>query len=107
MRIRYRWVMAGILALGLAARAGDEGRKVFAHYMVCIPGAGGRGSRWRTTRREITGRPGGGIDGFALNCGGWTLREPHYKARTMLIYEAARQLGTGFQLMISADYATA
>jgi len=41
-----------------------------------------------------------------LNCGGWTVREPHYKKRTLLIYEAAKQLGTGFQLFISADYAS-
>jgi hypothetical protein len=80
-------------------------RKVFAHYMVCIPRAGGGATvaDYMAEMREAQAR---GIDGFVLNCGGWSLHEPHYKARTTLLYEAAKQLGTGFQLMISADYST-
>ncbi len=103
--------LAALLVLCLAvlvapARAADRPtRKVFAHYMVCIPRAGGGATvpDYLAEMREAQTR---GIDGFALNCGGWSLREPHYKARTTLIYEAAKQLGTGFQLMISADYAS-
>jgi hypothetical protein len=98
-------VLAGLLALSLAARAGDEGRKVFAHYMVCIPTYGGD-SAAADYQREMRAAQAAGIDGFALNCGGWTLKEPHYKKRALLLYEAAKQLGADFKLFISADYAS-
>lgn len=107
----YTLPWAILLSLLVAATcSGDDDaarpmRKVFAHYMVCIPTAGG-GATIEDYKREILEAQKRGIDGFALNCGGWSLREPHYKARTLLIYEAAKQLGTGFLLMISADYAT-
>lgn len=78
-------------------------KRVFAHYMVACPTAGG-GATLDDYKREIVEAQERCVDGFALNCGGWTVREPHYKARTALIYEAARQLGTGFLLFISADY---
>jgi glucan endo-1,3-alpha-glucosidase len=80
-------------------------RLVFAHYMVCIPTHGG-GSEVADYQREIREAQARGIDGFALNCGGWTACEPHYKKRTLLIYQAARELDTDFQLFLSADYAT-
>ncbi|MBM3501590.1 MAG: hypothetical protein FJX74_23290, partial [Armatimonadetes bacterium] len=79
-------------------------RGVFAHYMVCNPRAGGDAGV-EDYMAEIRDAQAAGIDGFALNCGGWTRREPHYKQRTALIYEAARRLDTGFLLFISADYA--
>lgn len=88
----------------LAAQAGPK--MVFAHYMVCIPRAGGDATV-EDYMAEMREAQAAGIDGFALNCGGWSLTEPHYKARTTLLYEAARRLGTGFQLFLSADYATA
>ena len=80
-------------------------RKVFAHYMVCIPTFGGA-STVEDYKREICAAQAGGIDGFALNCGAWTMVEPMYKQRTTLIYQAAKELGTDFKLFISADYAT-
>jgi hypothetical protein len=91
-------------AAALAAPAADRPQRlVFAHYMVAIPTYGGD-STIADYQREITAAQSRGIDGFALNCGGWSLREPHYRARALKIYEAAKQLGTGFRLMISADY---
>jgi hypothetical protein len=98
-------VLGALLSLSLCQAADRPTRRVFAHYMVCIPRAGGDATvaDYMAEMREAQAC---GIDGFALNCGGWSLREPHYKARTTLLYEAAKQLGTGFQLMISADYAT-
>lgn len=75
---------------------------VFAHYMVCCPTVGG-GATVEDYRREIQQAQSRGLDGFALNCGGWSKSEPHYKARTLQMYEAARQLGTGFRLFVSAD----
>jgi hypothetical protein len=77
-------------------------KKVFAHYMVCCPTAGGAATL-DDYKREIEEAQKRGIDGFALNCGNWKKREPHYHARTLLIYEAAKQLGTGFQLFVSLD----
>jgi glucan endo-1,3-alpha-glucosidase len=88
------------------ASAQGPAHRVFAHYMVCIPRAGGDATV-ADYAREIQEAQARGVDGFALNCGGWTLLEPHYKARVSLIYEAARQLDSGFLLFISADYATA
>ena len=74
---------------------------VFAHYMVCCPTAGGAATV-EDYKREIVAAQSLGIDGFALNCGGWF--KEGYKTRATLIYEAARQLNTGFKLFISADY---
>ncbi len=100
--------LCALLSLSLSQAADTPARptpRVFAHYMVCIPRAGG-GATVDDYLAEMRDAQGHGIDGFALNCGGWSLHEPHYKARTTLLYEAAKQLGTGFQLLISADYAT-
>ncbi len=94
-----------MLAVGQMACAGESAKKVFAHYMVCIPTYGGD-SKIADYQREIRAAQAAGIDGFALNCGGWTLREPHYKQRSLLIYQAAKELGTDFKLFFSADYAT-
>jgi len=87
----------------LAPDADQPERLVFAHYMVCCPAKGG-GATVDDFAAEIQAAQARGIDGFALNCGGWTAKEPHYKARALKLYEAAQQLGTGFRLMISADY---
>lgn len=77
-------------------------RKVFAHYMVCCPTVGG-GATLEDLKNEIREAQKRGIDGFALNCGNWAVKEPYYKARTKLMYRAAKELGTGFQLFVSAD----
>jgi hypothetical protein len=72
--------------------------------MVCLPtrGHGATLADYETEIREAQTR---GIDGFALNCGGWaTGGDAYYKPRVAMIYEAAKRLGTGFKLFISADY---
>ncbi len=99
------WALISPSLCQAADNLGRPTRKVFAHYMVCIPRAGG-GATVSDYMAEMRAAQARGIDGFVLNCGGWSVREPHYKARTTLLYEAARQLGTGFSLMISADYST-
>ncbi|MDX9866506.1 MAG: endo-1,3-alpha-glucanase family glycosylhydrolase [Kiritimatiellia bacterium] len=102
-----RWgvrLLCGGSAVWALAGCGAE-RQVFAHYMVCIPTFGAR-SGLAEYQEEIRAAQAAGIDGFALNCGGWSVREPHYKRRAQLIYQAAKDLGTGFKLLISADYAT-
>lgn len=79
-----------------------EEKQVFAHYMVCCP-VGGGDSSVEDYSQEILIAQSSGLDGFVLNCGGWSEAEPHYKARVTKIYEAAKQLETGFKLFISAD----
>lgn len=41
-----------------------------------------------------------GVDGFALNAGGWS---DNYRMAAAHMFEAAERLGTGFQLFFSAD----
>lgn len=105
-RAVFPWILTlAIPVFGIGAGfAGEKASKrVFAHYMVALPTVGG-GAALDDYQQEIREAQQRGVDGFALNCGGWSLREPHYKERTLLLYEAARQLGTGFQLFLSADY---
>ena len=52
--------------------------------------------------REIRQAQAMGIDGFALNAGGW-FREPYYIRYTAQMFEAAYRLHSGFKLMFSAD----
>ena len=79
-------------------------KRVFAHYMVCCPTAGG-GATVADLKNEIREAQLRGLDGFALNCGGWDKGGgAAYKPRCVQMYEAARQLGTGFQLFVSIDY---
>ena len=74
---------------------------VFAHYMVCFAA---QGEKVDDYKREIRQAQAAGIDGFALNCGAWH-NEPHYPRRTKAIYQAAQELGTGFKLFFSVDFA--
>jgi hypothetical protein len=74
---------------------------VFAHYMVCFAA---QGERVQDYKREIQQAQTAGIDGFALNCGAWH-NEPHYPRRVKAIYQAAQELGTGFKLFFSVDFA--
>lgn len=89
---------------GLGAGNGVS-KMVFAHYMVALP-TGGPKSTVDDFKTEISSAQNAGIDGFALNCGGWSILEPHYKERVLKIYQAAQELGTDFKLFISADFAT-
>jgi glucan endo-1,3-alpha-glucosidase len=43
-----------------------------------------------------------GIDGFALNCGGWDASEPHYKRRVLRLYDAPADLDFDFKLFVPA-----
>lgn len=99
-------LMFGSLAKGEAvsnSRLDDVNldRHVFAHYMVCCPVD--RGASLAGFKKEILAAQALGIDGFALNVGGWRKSEAHYSERVKQIYRAARELGTGFRLFISLD----
>jgi len=81
-------------------------RLVFAHYMLANrdyapEDATGEGDI-AAYQREIRQAQSVGIDGFALNAGGW-FQEPRYIRRASEMFEAARRLHTGFQLFFSAD----
>jgi hypothetical protein len=76
-------------------------KKVFAHYMVCCSTAGGEATV-NDFKQEIVEAKKRGLDGFALNCGGW--EKGDYRNRVIQMYEAARQLGNDFKLFISMDY---
>ncbi len=85
--------------------ADDERHIVFAHYMVCF------GSSVEFYKQEIELAQRHGIDGFVLNAGGWgnldagsgELSPEAYIQSAERIYEAARQLNSGFKLMMSPD----
>ncbi|CAB3671700.1 hypothetical protein LMG22037_01999 [Paraburkholderia phenoliruptrix] len=77
-------------------------RYVFAHYMVAWP-RGGTDAGVEDYLAEFREAMARGIDGFALNCGGWSVSEPMYKMRVLQMYEAAERLGGAFKLYVSAD----
>ena len=97
-------MLCGGSAVWALAGCGAE-RQVFAHYMVCIPTFGAR-SGLAEYQEEIRAAQAAGIDGFALNCGGWSVREPHYKRRAQLIYQAAKDLGTGNEQKVTITAST-
>lgn len=75
-----------------------KNRKVFAHYMVCCPSYGASAEGMK---QEIQEAQAAGIDGFALNCGGWLSED--YKLKSQMMYDAAKDLGTDFKLFFSLD----
>jgi glucan endo-1,3-alpha-glucosidase len=108
--ISRRTAIAGAAALPLFATSyrtssaqpvTTEPRAVFAHYMVCCPMAGA-GVTKQDFAAEIRQAQAHDIDGFVLNCGGWS-KEPDYPARASLMFAAASDLGTKFKLFFSTD----
>lgn len=77
-------------------------RKVFAHYMVAWP-RGGKAAGPEQYVQEMRDAMAAGIDGFALNCGGWSVFEPYYKRRVEAMYDAADRFDGAFTLFVSAD----
>jgi hypothetical protein len=70
--------------------------------MVAWPRGGANASLddYIAEMRDAMGR---GIDGFALNCGGWSVNEPQYKERVLLMYQAAERFAGDFRLFVSVD----
>ena len=80
---------------------------VFAHYMLANLDSQpdddpSQEKQIAAYEKEIREAQSVGIDGFALNAGGW-LREPYYIRRAAQMFEAAARLQSGFKLMFSAD----
>jgi formylglycine-generating enzyme required for sulfatase activity len=79
---------------------------VFAHYMTCFSASP------EFYRREIELAQRYGIDGFALNCGEWKkpdkdgkLVDTRYVTNSDRIFQAAKDLNSGFKLFMSPDFA--
>jgi glucan endo-1,3-alpha-glucosidase len=85
---------------------GERPRLVFAHYMLAnrdyAPNDASGEQDIAAYQREIQQAQSIGIDGFALNAGGW-FKEPWYIRRASEMFEAAVRLHTGFHLFFSAD----
>ncbi len=101
-----------LLALLFAASAivghAQAQRTVFAHYMLTnqdylAEDGANQEAKIAAYSKEIRQAQALGIDGFALNAGGW-LREPHYIRYAAEMFEAAVRLHSGFRLMFSADF---
>ena len=91
----------------LAASTAPAQRMVFAHYMLTNQDYQGDSDptqelKIASYQREIREAQAAGIDGFALNAGGW-LRETYYIRYAAQMFEAALRLHSGFRLMFSAD----
>lgn len=79
-------------------------KMVFAHYMMALPPAGIHPTV-QNFKDDIALAQSCGIDGFALNCGGWsTGKNAYYKTWSLMMYQAAQELGTHFQLFFSEDH---
>ena len=95
------------LLWGLACVPAQAQRMVFAHYMVTNQDYQGNTDPTQEAKiaayeREIQQAQAAGIDGFALNVGGW-INQNYYIVYSAQIFEAAVRLNSGFKLMFSAD----
>lgn len=91
----------------LCGRAAAQ-RLVFAHYMLTYQDYQAdtdptQEAKIASYEREIEQARALGIDGFALNVGGW-LKQPYYVRYAAQMFEAAARLNNGFKLMFSADF---
>lgn len=106
---RLRFILP-LLSLFLFAQAFPVARAqkmVFAHYMVTNQDYQGdtdptQEAKISAYEKEIQQAQAAGIDGFALNVGGW-LNQTYYIKYSAQMFEAAARLNNGFKLMFSAD----
>jgi glucan endo-1,3-alpha-glucosidase len=82
-------------------------RTVFAHYLLTNQDYQGDSDPTQEAKisayeREIQQAQAVGIDGFALDVGGW-LNQTYYIRYSAQMFEAAARLNNGFKLMFSAD----
>jgi hypothetical protein len=96
-----------VLTLGGLCTPAFAQKRVFAHYMVTNQDYQGNTDPTQQLKiaayeREIQQAQAAGIDGFALNVGGW-LNQNYYIVYSAQMFAAAVRLNTGFKLMFSAD----
>ena len=102
-------VLPAAILVALSAFTDEPGKEgdhtVFAHYMTCFY------KDVDTYKKEIQIAQLYGVEGWALNCGNWQRKDkkgewrPYegYMVAASNVFEAARQLGTGFKLFFSPD----
>lgn len=79
---------------------GEPKHYVFAHYMLCF------GSTVEFYKQEMELAQRHGIDGFALNAGDWLGgdgKPGNYVISAERMYQAAKELNSGFKLFFSPD----
>jgi hypothetical protein len=96
------------MLLIVASSNGAAQRMVFAHYMLTNQDYQAdddptQEKKIAAYEREIEQARALGIDGFALNAGGW-LKQPYYVRYAAQMFEAAARLNNGFKLMFSVDF---
>jgi len=104
-RFRVLALLAVLLSCGVTPAQAQK--RVFAHYMVTNQDYQGDTdptgeAKIAAYEREIQQAQAVGIDGFALNVGGW-LNQTYYIRYSSQMFEAAARLNSGFKLMFSAD----
>ncbi len=104
---RFHFVLP-VLVLWLVAIHASAQRMVFAHYMLTNQDYQEdtdptQELKIAAYQREIREAQAMGIDGFALNAGGW-FGEPYYIRYAAQMFEAALRLHSGFKLFFSADF---
>jgi hypothetical protein len=107
MRLAFGRPGAVLCVLLFAAACVPAQRLVFAHYMLTNQDCQGDSDPTQELKiasyeREIREAQAIGIDGFALNAGGW-LHQTYYIRYAAQMFEAAVRLHSGFKLMFSAD----
>src|SRR5580658_9100541 len=100
-------IALSLVAIVFAAASAPAQRMVFAHYMLTNQDYQGDSDPTQELKiaayqREIREAQAMGIDGFALNAGGW-LHQTYYIRYAAQMFEAAVRLHSGFKLMFSAD----
>ena len=94
-------ILVAVLSSGVLAQSAAPSvkpapeRLVLCWYMVCF------GNSVEFYKQEIELAQRHGIDGFLLDVGSWS---GNYVGSTERMYEAAKQLNTGFKLAMAPEY---
>jgi Glycosyl hydrolase family 71 len=100
------YVSTLLVAFCVCSASANAERVVFAHFMLAnqdyVSADAPSEAVIASYEHEIREAQAIGIDGFALNAGGW-FKEPRYIKRASEMFEAAYRLNSNFKLMFSAD----
>jgi len=99
--------LALLFAAAVTCTPAYSQKTVFAHYLLTNQDYQGDTDSTQELKiaayeKEIKQAQAAGIDGFALNVGGW-LNQTYYIRYSAQMFEAATRLNSGFKLMFSAD----
>ncbi len=94
-------LLAALPTIGQEQAPKPEKHYVFAHYMTCF------GLSVEFHKQEIQIAQAHGLDGFAMDFGAWLHgngKPTRYVQNMDNMFEAAKQLGTGFKLLLTPEY---